>query len=146
MSVMMKKKKEVKKEFEKEETTPKIKMGEFQLNRGCGNHYIHNHPLCSIKGKPNKRVVEEGDILICPPSVVSAFTDKFTRLDAGAKSQEELEAEEEVRARPSMREEEDGKYSVFNSQGIKLNDSPLTKSEARELLQIELDEEEEEND
>lgn len=138
-----KKKEELKKEFRER---PPVEMGEYQRIKDHGKHYIHDHPLMSIKGKKFKRVVEGGDILICPPYLVKHFMDAYVRIDAAAQTQEEIETQEDEAGKPKI-EEVAGGYNVLSALGVKLNSGVLTKEEAEELLQqVQPDKEEDENE
>jgi len=105
-------------------------MGEFRLRKGFGKHILsENNKDMTIKGKRLKRIVEPGDILVCPPSKVGAFMDKFMRIDV-------LPKKEKVEQKRLKREHHGGgRYNVINIvSGVKLNDGFLTKDEANEMI------------
>ena len=140
----LKRKKLSSKDFARE-IKPNMDIGEFQMKENHGKHYIHGHPLCSIKGKPYKSIVESGDILVCPLYLIESFMDKFVRIDAGAATQEEIEMKEQAKSKPRL-EQVAGGYNVLNSSGVRLNNKPLNEEQASELLQIELEGEEDEEE
>lgn len=117
--------------------------GRYKLRRDCGKHYIHENPLQEIEGKPHKRVVFPGDILLTPPRLIRNIQDKFLRLDSVTDTAEVAVRMEEERSVAHIEEKGEGEFFVYTSQGIKLNDKPLDKEAAEECLKIELEDEEE---
>lgn len=116
-----------------EEATMDMEVGEFRLKKGYNKHYIHQNPLCKVKGRNGQRVVFEGDILLCPPYLIEAFRDKFERMDA-SDTKEEIEIKEKVKSPPTMHQKGKGKYDVMYD-GMKINDQFLGKKQAEELIQ-----------
>ncbi|MCP4475395.1 MAG: hypothetical protein GY821_12685 [Gammaproteobacteria bacterium] len=102
--------------------------GEFRLLFKKGNHSLGKNPLLNIKGRPLKRIVEPGDILIAPPSMLISFMDKFERIDALPEYAAPPKKKLKMIKRGSG-------YEVINEvSGVKLNNDFLTEEEAKELI------------
>lgn len=117
------------------EATECMEIGHFRLKEGFGKHRIHGQVTCEIQGRKGKRVVEVGDILLCPPYMVRHFMDKFERIDSHSKSQEEMEVSEKPEAPPTMIHKGKDRYDVISATGLKINHGFLSKEEAGELVQ-----------
>jgi hypothetical protein len=127
--LLMKKKKSFKREdFEPEDAEEAT--GEFRLRRGYGKHIIgKTNKDLTIKGKRLKRVVEVGDVLVCPPSRVAAFMDKFERIDVLP------EKAKPIQKQLKKQHKGGGRYDVINERTrVKLNADFLTKDEADEMI------------
>lgn len=117
-------------------------VGEYRLRNGYGKHTIPES--CTdifIRGKENERIAISGDVLICKPSRIAPFLDKFERID--------LLPEYNPQPQKQLKKEHKGggRYNVINvTSGEKLNEVYLSKDEANELIVNELAIKEEDNE
>lgn len=130
------------KEFTRKRKEKKEEQGEYRLRNGYGKHILPKDCTdISIRGKENERIAISGDVLICKPSRIAPFLDKFKRIDLlpeyNPPPQREFKKEHKG----------GGRYNVINiASGEKLNDVYLSKDEANELIVNELEVKEEDSE
>jgi hypothetical protein len=127
MAKRRKKEEELSREdFDREEQVEEL--GEFRHKSKTGKHILGENPNMKIKGKRFKRISESGDILVCPPSIIAPFMDRFERIDV-------LPTIAPSAKKKLTREHKGGgRYNVINANGVKINNDFLTKDEANELI------------
>lgn len=130
------------KKFTRQRKEKEEDVGEYRLKNGYGKHTIPEGCTdISIRGKDNERIAISGDVLICKPSRIAPFLDKFERID--------LLPEYNPQPQKQLKKEHKGggRYNVINvTSGEKLNEVYLSKDEANELIVSELEVKEEDNE